>query len=563
MRKIGLFAAALLLTVSVQAQFSGDYTVGVGGDYTSLSAASADFSTSSGAVVGNVRFLITSDLTETENSWFGKNTAGFTVTIKPADGVSPTITFTRTNDTDGISGNIIIGASADNANVGAQLVKTDNFIIDGSNDLGNRQLTITNLSTITHSFNSLITIVGDSDNARVINSRIINENTGTASSVAGVRIASRYQTNAPAGTYIPDNFEIVNNDIRTTAATQGHGVNMSGSGTVPAGSGNSNWKVNNNDILARIRGVFINQGLANSEILNNNITIGTTGGNSGFLISAIHVNNANSPPPNTFTVANNRIFVQSSNANTGNFGPMGIAVTSMGSGADRVCNVYNNMIHLMTTNTNNNSGGSFRGIWASSGIAYRFINNSIYIENNPNITGSVDSTRAFCIGGWGAGVGNEAQFFNNLIVPALPGLPGIMRDTTAPPIGAGFVSDNNIITPLSGAVFGRFQSVIYATRAAWNTASGQDANSNDTFNPVTSTPAAWDLSVASRPATLKFTPTGLAPAGMPGFARVTSPISVTTDNEGDSRFSGAGQSWAGADEGTVNLPVAVSAFTVD
>jgi hypothetical protein len=538
---------------------AGISTIGPGGDYTSLAAAAADFSGPQ-AVTGNYTFLITGDLTETANSFFGKNTAGFTVTLKPADGVSPTVTFTRTNDNSGASGNLIIGASADNSNWAAAFVKTDGFTIDGSNDLGTRQLTITN-SGVTHSFQSLITIVGDSDNVKIHNTRLINTNTGGGASIAGIRIASRRQTTAPAGQYIPDGFEILNNEIRVTSATQGHGINMTGStsgANFDPGVGNSNWKVNNNTIEARIRGVFINQGLANSEIINNNITLNAPG---GYLAGGIHVNNANAPAANTFTVAKNRIHVTSSNTNAGAFGPLGIAVTSMGNGADRIANIINNSIHLITTNTNDNTGGAIRGIWASSAIANRILNNSIYIQNNPNITGAMSPTNSFAIGGWAANIANEAIIQNNLVVINQAGIAGIMRDTTAAPIGNGFVSDNNVITPTTGAFFGRYQSANYATRADWNTASSQDANSNDTFNPVNSGGAAWNLT--SIPNTLKFTPLGVVPTGMPGFNRVSTPVAVTDDNESELRTVLANKSWPGSDEGTVPAPVSISEFSIE
>jgi hypothetical protein len=190
-----LMSFMLLSTMPLEAKLitdapagQGTSTVGTGGDYPSLSAASAAFSAYPGGLPGNWTLEILNDLTEPTNSWFGNLTNGYSVTVKPASGVTATITFTKTTDNTNPSGAIIVGVSADSW---TPLMKTDNFIIDGSNNgTTSRDLTLTIPATVTFAYNCPIHVLGDSDNVVIKNCNILNLSPGTGAAICGIRFTT-------------------------------------------------------------------------------------------------------------------------------------------------------------------------------------------------------------------------------------------------------------------------------------------------------------------------------------------------------------------------------------
>ena len=188
---------------------AGSSTIGTTGseDYASLNAAVVAVNAALTRDASTWTFLIATDLTEPNNSFLGVTVdpAG-AIVFKPAPTTAPVITFTRTNDNAATSGNLIIGTSLDSNALSAD-TPTRNITIDGSNAANGttRDLTITNSSTIVHSFSSLIAIFGDSDFITVKNTNIINANSGIVSNVSGLSVRPRYET---PNFGIPDNTVI-------------------------------------------------------------------------------------------------------------------------------------------------------------------------------------------------------------------------------------------------------------------------------------------------------------------------------------------------------------------
>ncbi|MCK9212847.1 MAG: hypothetical protein M0P61_18635, partial [Ignavibacteriaceae bacterium] len=121
---------------SIWGQIHGTFTVGTGGNYATLNDAITELNLF--GIDGDCTFNILNDLTETSNICVGLNTKGHTITFKPAAGVIATVTFTKTADNTGASGNWVIGVpnltTTSGTNYG--MVTTNNIVIDGSNTVG-------------------------------------------------------------------------------------------------------------------------------------------------------------------------------------------------------------------------------------------------------------------------------------------------------------------------------------------------------------------------------------------------------------------------------------------
>jgi hypothetical protein len=201
-----LFVAFFLILVfagNVRGQLSGDYDVGAGGAYTTLPAAISALN--SNGVSGHVQFLLT-DATYTLTAALVINvttsapTSGATVTIKPASGISPTITGS-------LSSNFVV-----------QIVGTNYVTIDGSNSGGSsRNLTISNTSSST----PLVVLIASNNptpitNVTLKNCKIINGSVGTATGGNVAVFVSSSSGNPSEGGYF-SNITIQNNEISNTS----------------------------------------------------------------------------------------------------------------------------------------------------------------------------------------------------------------------------------------------------------------------------------------------------------------------------------------------------------
>jgi len=145
-------------------------------DYSTLYDAAWDFDTTPNT--GSWTMLVQTDLTEPVADFFGNTVlSGSTITLKPGTGVNPTITFTNPSDNAGWTGDFIIGANFSNngSNYANIYTKTDNFVIDGSNNGTNSQnLTLAAATTQTFA-NRIITEGGACNNVVIKNCKLENK----------------------------------------------------------------------------------------------------------------------------------------------------------------------------------------------------------------------------------------------------------------------------------------------------------------------------------------------------------------------------------------------------
>ncbi len=190
-------------TATILASLSGTYTVGAGGNYTTLSAAISAYNTS--CVNGPVVFsLIDEDYNAgsgelfpiTINQIVGQSAVN-TLTIKPASGVTPTISGSSTTCMIRLNG-------------------ADYVTIDGSNTVGgtSRDLTVNNSSVGTNTAVLCVQSLGTSLGATndVLKNMIIIGGSNTVTSTFGIHVAGTTVSTSATGDD-NDNLTVQNNDI--------------------------------------------------------------------------------------------------------------------------------------------------------------------------------------------------------------------------------------------------------------------------------------------------------------------------------------------------------------
>lgn len=286
MKRLILICAIFLvlgLTLSTYGQaLSGNYYIGDVGtapgetdpDYATLKAACDDVMTK--GVGGNITFFITSSLTEATNVALAVNTNSYSITFKPYTGVTPTVTYTQAADNAGSSGAFLIGQLNTS---GAPLVSTHNITIDGSNTPAGttRDLTFVSASgTNAYPFR----IRGNSDNITIKNCTMT---AGLSTIAYGIWINPVFTT---PDNFIPDNISVINCSVTAQVASSGTPVHVARSGTTTLAM--ENLIIQNNDLFARHRGIFL-QGLTNvTTIEGNNIEVNQT--STGFMSAAVEGN---------------------------------------------------------------------------------------------------------------------------------------------------------------------------------------------------------------------------------------------------------------------------------
>jgi hypothetical protein len=252
--------APVIRTASTLA--GGTYTVGAGGTYTTLTAAITAYNNAS-CITGPVVFNLT-DATYSTNETFpitiNANAAAGTntLTIKPATGVSATITGSAA------SGGLI------------KLNGARYIIIEGSNNgTATQNLTISNTSTTSPTALAIVSLgtgLGATNNT--IKNCILNVGTITTGASYGIAVGGATSGTAGADN---DNCTLQNNSITGTSI----GIYANGTAAVSAG-GLDNLIVSNNTIAINTTvaalGIQVGNSL-NSSIAGNTISVETT--NSG------------------------------------------------------------------------------------------------------------------------------------------------------------------------------------------------------------------------------------------------------------------------------------------
>lgn len=531
-------------------------TVGVTGDYASLEQAAAAFSAMrlTGGMARNWTIEILNSLNEAGNSAFGCATNGFTLTIRPAAGTTPTITFLRTTDNAGPSGYCLIGVS--DLLAGWQLVKTDGVIVDGDAPGGlpnQRDLTLTNTAAVAHSFSSPLGVVGDSDNVVFRNLNLINVAPGSLASTSALNIRTRNQS---ATNFIPDGTIVENCLLDASANTQGHGINMTNSGTITAGIAPTNYIIRNNTINARLRGMFLNIAGAPCSIEANTINIGVGGPLAGFSNYGIFCNSMNGVAGPVY-IARNRIDVTSANVSV-NLGPHGIAWQTAAAGT--VVTAVNNMITTSLTGAPNAINVFSRGIHVTSGVALNAYFNSIFIPDNAGYTGTgMTPTFVYGIGGFAADA--PAVTLRNNIISVAEGNGACIsyrRNNFAVLSSAANVLYNGGTTVIGS--LGATTPTDYATLALWQAVdAGKDNSGPNTLTVV------QDPFVLAPGPGVWTSATDLHFTGNPGVNDTWGGIpiaGITTDIDGDAR-SGL-RPYKGCDEIPGSpVPVELSVFSTN
>ncbi len=239
-------------SLTVKPSLAGTYTVGVGGNYTTLTAAIADYNAA--CLTGAVTFSLIDNTYGSETypiaiNYNSSASATFTLTIKPAATKTPVFSSTVNN-----AGGLI------DLN-GAKYVT-----IDGSNTVGGttKNLTITNNET----GSATIRLINDATD-NVIKNAVIQ---GSSSNSASTGVI--FFSTAASGTTGNDNNTVSNCDITNGASTPANGIYSSGttSTTTLYNSGNTITGCNISNYFSNIvasNGIAMSLGTTDWTITNN------------------------------------------------------------------------------------------------------------------------------------------------------------------------------------------------------------------------------------------------------------------------------------------------------
>ncbi len=499
-RFIATVVAVLALMVSnLQAQVSVSATAGTAtGTYATVSAAFAAIN--AGTHQGVINITISANTTEP---------AAVTALVNSGSGAA---VYSAINIKP--SGNVTVNSAATpTTNRGLiELNGADNVTIDGDDPAtpGVRNLTFqmatsTNITAVIRLSSNSTTGTNGADNNTVKNCILIGSRpTGIASTVSyGVNISNYSTTSLTTGAYASINTVIENNEIKRSL----RGVYANGNGTYPITGTVIRDNIMGSSVLAD------NIGLNCIYIANSNIS-GTAGaaliegndlragdvvaaGTTGFLptnVSGIELNTVNS---NVRVLRNNiHDIIQVS---TGIWGAYGITVTGAASCDNFLIanNFINNVIGRQTSASNVNTYTAY-GIRVGSGATLmRIINNTIVVA--PCIAGSVVNYTSYGVA-FTATTPTVSQFLNNIIVNNNIGTGTYAMYSASNNIwAAATINRNNYFAPNSGNV-GFYNGANQTTLAAWQTATGQDANS---FNVAPNFVSANDLHITSAPTPLE------------------------------------------------------------
>ncbi len=417
-----ILGTALLLAGSASAAtFSanggaGSSTIGPGDDYATLGDAAADFNGPT-PVTGNYTFYITEDNGQITNVYFAKDTAGFTVTIKPSPGTQPVLTFEYLNNNAGPRGHLIIGSLTSSYT----LTPTNNFVIDGSNTPGGTTRDLTIRNTINGNFpnSCLIRVVGACDNVQIKNCKLLNNTTSSNYSFV-VDFTARNQSST---NYIPPNGLIENNEIVNKIASFCQGVSGGVEGTMlTSGNAQTGLVIRKNNITASLRSIYLNA-VSGATINNNTIKV-DQGSQSSASYGILHAS-ANGATGWTMDIYNNTFNqLQTANKNAGSPGITAIDTSQNGG----TYNIFNNMISGFNFTGDTALDQVYRGISAAGTSPANIYHNSINMPAVAVVTGATAGKAAAVF------VASTANVRNNLIKFDQP-VPARTPFTKQPPRG--------------------------------------------------------------------------------------------------------------------------------
>lgn len=330
---------------------NGTYTVGVGGNYTTLTAAINAYNTQ--CIGGPIVFSLIDNTYPSETfpvviNANAQASSTNTLTIKPAVGVSPTISGSATP-------NLI------------RLDGADFVTIDGSNTVSGttKDLTISNTNT----GGTAVTFINDASNNAIRNTilRSVNNNNSTGTILIGAHTTTGN-----------DNITIDNCDLAPGATTPWNAIwSSTGSNTVK----NGNITINNCNIydyfsdLGTQAGINLGTGNNAWTITNNKFyqTATRTFSLSASTVNAIRIDDTNSGS-DSYSITGNTIGFTANNGTgtwTQNTGPnkfQAIYVNTNNAGS--VSTIANNLISNISVSSTTNGAGNtspFAGIIANTG----------------------------------------------------------------------------------------------------------------------------------------------------------------------------------------------------
>lgn len=459
---------------------SGNKTVGVGGDYTTLTAAVAAVN---GAVITGPVTLSLTDATYPSETFpitlnaNGGSSSTNTVTIKPATGINPAI-------------------SGSSASCMINLNGADWTTIDGSNAVGgtSRDLTVTNTNTGTSSAVVCLTSTGvgaGATNNTVKNTNVIGSTiTATAGTLVGIFSGSSTISNSSAGAD-NDGNTIQNNDIRKTT----YGIYSGGASATNKNTGTvitqnlmnaaSPQNITTGGILMSYDdGAQVSQN--EISILKHNGTTGTTNTAFGIALGVVPNNTVTTFTGNDVTGATllrNRINGVTQLNSTG-YSSFGIVINSVTSGTTRLAN---NMISgvISPSTASDFSGGIVAG--GGTGSITQLYHNSVAMSGARG-SGTGFPSYALAINSGNPVVDVKNNIFSNTQTGgtgkayAIANASSSFTNMTSS-FNDLFVSGASTFVGQTGGLgtAGSDQS----TLSAWNTATGSDSFGNSiTIDPL-------------------------------------------------------------------------------
>ncbi|MFZ4057979.1 MAG: beta strand repeat-containing protein, partial [Ferruginibacter sp.] len=494
----------------IQTGMTGTYTVGTGGTYTTLTAAIADYNTRS--ICGPIVFsLIGTTFTtgETYPITINANAAASavnTLTIKPAVGVTPTITGSSTTAILKING-------------------ADYVTIDGSNTVGGttKDLIIVN----TASSGSVVWIASTASTGATNNTIQYTNIRGNSSSSTtyGVLVSG---ATAAAAAEVSNTNTVVSNNVITKLQ---NGIYAFGNATTP----DAGWVFNSNTLGSTtaadklgLRGISVLN--ATGVNVNNNqitgVTTSTSSTSSGLFFGSAIVGGK--------ATGNNITDVK--NTSSSGFGSNGIYLSSTTTAS--ALEISNNLISNVASYGYLGSWGvadNGYGIIITSGGGYKIYYNSVNLATNQ--TASSGQTAAINIASGVVGLDIRNNIFSNTQTI------GTRYAIYSGAVNTAFTDINYNDYNAAGGSLG-FLGGAQNTITAWRTATGKDVNSVNIAPVFTS---------ASDPHLVVLSNISLNNLGTP----ITG---VTTDYDGDTR--NATNPDLGADEFTPPACTGTNAGTI-
>ena len=422
---------------------------------------------------GDIVMYITSDLTDPGTPGgvgLAVNPSPYTITFKPAPGVTPTITFLYPGDTNaGPSGGFIIGIPHTNNIAWADAAPTRNIIFDGSNTFGGttRDMTITN-TTSTQRNGMPFLMVGDVSDIQIRNMNIYHKATVAANNTqVGFNGALAFRVNHNVATdNAPRNILVDNCHI--SVDFDGVSAGYNGVNVFKTGSGSNGYIHNiaftNNLIEGKANGFFLawagdNILIEGNEIRQNQNLSAGIGANAAVQL------------PLTLAGANievSRNFITRV-ANIGNNAISNTAAIDIAAGGNYL--VANNMITGFDITATENFAGALRGIRINNAAAQVLIAyNTLLLNDLENITG----TSLLTYRGIDLDAGN-VMLANNIIATSENDFEFNLLDLVVLPEEMDY--NLYFFEESSQATIGGHGSEVYTDLEAWQAATGKDSNS--------------------------------------------------------------------------------------